>query len=147
VGPTVHCIWLSLGNEVLYIRLDKTGLLNHHLLVSKARTRNLGNLTSLWNKTMLELKDSQTFYDANDIPKWLNQLHLLDDYRNFSWEDFVRDVWSGSGVTPEWKRVDNKGGGTTLASARALCLDRLSRVWLRISGGLNCCQESRRGVI
>ena len=52
-----------------------------------------------------------------------------------------------SGVTPEWKRVDNKGGGTTLASAHALCLDRLSRVWLRISGGLNCCQESRRGVV
>jgi len=52
-----------------------------------------------------------------------------------------------SGVTPEWKRVDNKGGGTTLASAHALCLDLLSRVWLRISGGLNCCQESRRGVV
>jgi len=52
-----------------------------------------------------------------------------------------------SGVTPEWKRVDNKGGGITLASARALCLDLLSRVWLRISGGLNCCQESRRGVV
>jgi len=60
--------------------------------------------------------------------------------------------WSGvtpewSGVTPEWKRVDNEGEGTTLASARALCLDRLSRVWLCISGGLNCCQESRRGVV
>jgi len=59
----------------------------------------------------------------------------------------VRDVRSGSGVTPEWKRVDNEGEGTTLASARALCLDRLSRVWLHISGGLNCCQESRRGVV
>jgi len=87
VGSTVHCTWLSLGNEVLYIRLDKTGLLNCHLLVSKARTRNLGNLTSLWNKTVLELKDSQTFYNANDIPKWLNRLHLLDDYRNFPWKD------------------------------------------------------------
>ena len=52
-----------------------------------------------------------------------------------------------SGVTPEWKGFDNKSGGATLASAHALCLDRLSRVWLRISGGLNCCQESRRGVI
>jgi len=31
-----------------------------------------------------------------------------------------------SGVTPEWKGFDNKIG-TTLASARALCLDRLSR--------------------
>jgi len=51
------------------------------------------------------------------------------------------------GFTPEWKGFDNKSGGTTLASARALCLDRLSRVWLRISGGLNCCQESRRGVV
>jgi len=52
-----------------------------------------------------------------------------------------------SGVTPEWKGFDNKSGGTTLASARALCLDRLSHVWLRISGGLNCYQESRRGVV
>jgi len=51
------------------------------------------------------------------------------------------------GFTPEWKGFDNKSGGTTLASARALCLDRLSRVWLRISGGLNCCQESQRGVV
>ena len=52
-----------------------------------------------------------------------------------------------SGVTPKWKGFDNKSGGTTLASAHALCLDRLSRVWLRISEELNCCQESRRGVI
>jgi len=40
-----------------------------------------------------------------------------------------------------------KSGGTTLASACALCLDRLSRVWLHILGGLNCCQESLRGVV
>jgi len=52
-----------------------------------------------------------------------------------------------SGITLEWKGVDNKSGGTTLASAYALCLDLLSRMWLRISGGLNCCQESRRGVV
>ena len=52
-----------------------------------------------------------------------------------------------SGVTPEWKGFDNESGGTTLASARALCLDRLSHMWLRISGGLNCCQESRREVV
>ena len=64
-----------------------------------------------------------------------------------SFRGIVKDVRSGSRVTPEWKRVDNKGGGTTLASARVLCLDRLSRVWLCISGGLNCCQESRRGVV
>jgi len=37
--------------------------------------------------------------------------------------------------------------GTTLASARALYLDLLSHMWLYISGGLNCCQEFRRGVI
>ena len=36
------------------------------------------------------------------------------------WEQSDPD-WSR--VTSEWKRVDNKGGGTTLASARALCLD------------------------
>jgi len=52
-----------------------------------------------------------------------------------------------SRVTPEWKGIDNKSGKTTLASARALCLNLLSRVRLRISGELNCCQESRRGVV
>ena len=52
-----------------------------------------------------------------------------------------------SGITPEWKGVDNKNGGTTLASARALCLDLLLRVWLRILGGRNCCQEIRKGVV
>ena len=56
-----------------------------------------------------------------------------------------RSEWSR--VTLEWKGFDNKSGGTTLASACTLCLDRLSRVWLRISGGRNCCQESRRGVV
>ena len=58
----------------------------------------------------------------------------------------VEREWSDlewSRVTPEWKRFDNKMG-TTLALARVLCLDLLSHVWLRISGGLNCCQESRR---
>ena len=66
----------------------------------------------------------------------------------------VRDVRSGSRVTRNGaellqneRDLTTKSGGTTLASARALCLDRLSRVWLRISGGLNCCQESRRGVV
>jgi len=34
-----------------------------------------------------------------------------------------------------------------LALACALCLDLLSRVWLRILGGQNCCQEIRRGVV
>jgi len=61
----------------------------------------------------------------------------------------VEREWSDlewSGVTLEWKRFDNKSGGTTLASARALCLNRLSRVWLRISGGLNCCQESQSSI-
>ena len=34
-----------------------------------------------------------------------------------------------------------------MASACALYLDLLSRVWLHISGGQNCCQEIRRGVV
>jgi len=58
----------------------------------------------------------------------------------------VKDMWSGSRVTLEWKGFDNKMG-TTLASACALCLDLLSRVWLHISGGRNCCQEFRRGMV
>jgi len=37
--------------------------------------------------------------------------------------------------------------GTTLASARALCLDLLSRVWLHISEGWDCCQEIRKRVV
>jgi len=44
------------------------------------------------------------------------------------------------------ERFDNKIG-TTLASAHALCLDLLSRVRLRISGGLNYCQEFQREVV
>jgi len=34
-----------------------------------------------------------------------------------------------------------------LASAHVLCLDLLSCVWLHISGGWNCCQKIRRGVV
>jgi len=59
----------------------------------------------------------------------------------------VRSDLEWSENTPEWKGVDNKSGGITLASAHVLCLDLLSHVWLRISGGLNCCQEFRRGVV
>jgi len=50
--------------------------------------------------------------------------------------------WNYSGI----EGIDNKVG-TTLASAHVLCLDLLSCVWLRISGGLNCCQELWRGVV
>jgi len=52
-----------------------------------------------------------------------------------------------SGITLEWKGVDNKSRGTTLASAHALCLDLLLSVWLHILGEWNCCQEFRRGVV
>jgi len=66
----------------------------------------------------------------------------------------VKDVQSGSRVT--WSGVEllqsgrdltTKVGGTTLASACALCLDLLLYVWLRISGGQNYCQEIRREVV
>jgi len=46
----------------------------------------------------------------------------------------------------EWVGFDNKMG-TTLASACVLCLNLLLHVWLCISGGWNCCQEIRKGVI
>ena len=52
-----------------------------------------------------------------------------------------------SRVTPEWKEVNNKSRGTTLASARVLCLDLLLHVWLHISGVRNCFQEFRREVV
>jgi len=91
--------------------LDKTGLLNRRLLVSKARTRNPGDLTSLWKKTVLELKDSRTFYDADDIPKWLNRLHPLDDYRNFPWEDTtiaqsIRKDENGMIIDDDYSQMD-----------------------------------------
>ena len=35
----------------------------------------------------------------------------------------------------------------TCSLARVLCLDLLLHVWLCISGGRNCCQECRRGVV
>ena len=54
---------------------------------------------------------------------------------------------NGAELLRNERDLTTKSGGTTLASARALCLDRLSHVWLCISGGLNCCQESRRGVV
>ena len=54
---------------------------------------------------------------------------------------------AGAELLRNERDLTTKSGGTTLALARALCLDRLSCVWLRISGGLNCCQESRRGVV
>jgi len=41
---------------------------------------------------------------------------------------------SRSGITLKWVGIDNKME-TTLASARALCLDLLSHVRLHISGG------------
>jgi len=41
---------------------------------------------------------------------------------------------------------DNKRG-TILTLACVLCLDLLSYVWLCISGGQNCCQEIRKGVV
>ena len=54
------------------------------------------------------------------------------------------------GMKQNYSRVEGswqQKWGTTLASARALCLDLLSCVWLCISGGMNCCQEFRRGVV
>jgi len=62
----------------------------------------------------------------------------------------VEQEWSDpewGKIAAEWKGINNKSGGTTLASAHVLCLDLLPHVWLRISGGLNCCQEFRRGVV
>jgi len=62
----------------------------------------------------------------------------------------VEQEWSDlewSRITPEWEGVDNKNGGTILASAYALYLDLLSCVWLCISGGRNCCQKIRKGVV
>jgi len=63
-----------------------------------------------------------------------------------TWQN-VKDCAEQEQSSPEWKGIDNKNGRITLASACALCLNLLSRVWLCISRGLNCCQEFRRGVV
>jgi len=42
--------------------------------------------------------------------------------------EVIKDVQSGSRITLEWKRVDNKSGRTTLASAHVLYLNLLSYV-------------------
>jgi len=62
----------------------------------------------------------------------------------------MEQKWSDpewSRITLEWKGVDNKSRGTTLASACALCLNLLLRMWLHISEERNCCQEIKRGVV
>jgi len=54
------------------------------------------------------------------------------------------------GAEQNYSRVEGswqQSGGTTLVSALALCLNLLSHVWLHISGGWNCCQKIRRGVV
>jgi len=73
---------------------------------------------------------------THSVKGTLCQEHAEWEQSNLEW----------SGITPEWKGVDNKSEGITLASARVLCLDLLSHVWLYISGGLNCCQEFWRGI-
>jgi len=56
--------------------------------------------------------------------------------------EWARVEWNYSGI----EGFDNKIG-TTLALARALCLNLLSHVWLCISGELNCCQDFQKGVV
>ena len=68
--------------------------------------------------------------------------YLCQGCVEWEWNDLEQ-----SRITLEWKGVDNKSRGTTLASAHVLCLDLLLHVWLRISGGWNCCQEQRREVV
>jgi len=69
----------------------------------------------------------------------------MPQYQECAEQEWSDPEWSR--VTLEWKGFDNKKWETTLVSAYALCLDLLSCVWLHISGGLNCCQEFRRGVV
>ena len=54
---------------------------------------------------------------------------------------------SGAELLWNGRELTTKVRGTTLASACVLCLDLLLCVWLHISGGQNCCQECRRGVV
>ena len=99
---------------------------------------------------------------ANALEYLQHHLHKLTERQNISKNNInttlaVLTICQGyaereqsdpeqSGVTLEWKGFDNKMG-TTLVSARALCLNLLLRIWLRISGGQNCCQEFQRGIV
>jgi len=84
------------------------------------------------------------FGETSKEKRKIEQLRTIEQGAKTCCQERVEWEQSGpewSRITPEWKRVDNKSRGTTLASARTLCLDLLSRMWLHISGGLNCCQE------
>jgi len=51
--------WVEDGLFGQYLCLDKLGLLDQRVLVSKKRTRQLINLTSLWRRVILEGRDHQ----------------------------------------------------------------------------------------
>jgi len=51
--------WVEEGLFGQYLRLDKLGLLDRRVLVSKKKTRQLIDLTSLWRRVVLEGRDHQ----------------------------------------------------------------------------------------
>jgi len=55
-----------------------------------------------------------------------DQWEFIDSVKDRAEQKRSGPEWSG--ITLEWKGIDNKSGGTTLALACVLCLDLLSRM-------------------
>ncbi|KAF7771867.1 hypothetical protein Agabi119p4_6178 [Agaricus bisporus var. burnettii] len=53
----VHFDWIGTGLHGAFLRLDTLGLLDRRFIVSKKRTKQLYDLTSMWRKTVLERRD------------------------------------------------------------------------------------------
>ena len=51
--------WIGKGLYGQYLQLDKLSLLNRRVLVTKKKTRQLIDLTTLWQQVVLENRDHQ----------------------------------------------------------------------------------------
>ncbi|KAF7768399.1 hypothetical protein Agabi119p4_7642 [Agaricus bisporus var. burnettii] len=64
----VHSFFGGNGNAGPYVRLDKTSLLGKKVIVSKKRTKNLFDLTTMWKHNVLEITDAtEAGNEANSI--------------------------------------------------------------------------------
>jgi len=120
----------------------------------------LQSLSKLHLLFLSRLSSGYILCATQDIPLVLLWWWYCDAYCTCTWLSHLTISYPVSSTgqnRTEWARVERsdsgiegvwqQSGGTTLASARALCLDLLLHVQLRISGGLNCCQEFQRGKV
>jgi len=116
---------------------DPTRLVVCFLLGTNTTTRE-DNLTTVNNINRYLKENGAPDKLAITAIKWNHQGNCI----------IITHCQERNGVGAEWPKIEWDYSGmvgfdnkieTTLASARALCLDLLSCVWLHISGGWNCC--------